>query len=79
MIFTRSFAATTLGLILAGWLVGLHGKAGATEHYARAFGVLTKEQGREAPVFTLKDLAGKVHRLKDYQGKVVLLGFGATW
>lgn len=79
MISARFFKATTLCLILAGWLVGLHGKAGATEHYARAFGVLTTEQGREAPNFTLKDLAGKVHRLKDYRGKVVLLGFGATW
>lgn len=28
---------------------------------------------------TLPDLAGKTHRLADYQGKVVLVNFWATW
>lgn len=35
--------------------------------------------GVSAPDFTLKDLDGKVVRLSDYEGKVVLLNFWATW
>jgi peroxiredoxin len=36
-------------------------------------------KGQPAPQFELKDLAGKSVRLSDYQGKVVLLNFWATW
>ena len=32
-----------------------------------------------APAFTLKDSSGRDVRLADYQGKVVLLNFWATW
>lgn len=32
-----------------------------------------------APEFTLPDLDGKIHRLSDYRGKVVILNFWATW
>jgi peroxiredoxin len=32
-----------------------------------------------APDFSLKDENGKVHRLADYRGKVVVLNFWATW
>lgn len=31
------------------------------------------------PAFELKDLSGRVHRLADYRGKVVLVNFWATW
>jgi thiol-disulfide isomerase/thioredoxin len=34
---------------------------------------------RPAPAFALKDLTGKTVRLADYQRKVVLLDFWATW
>lgn len=42
-----------------------------------AAGVLGQEQ--VAPQFTLKDLNGRTVRLSDYQGKVVLINFWATW
>jgi len=51
----------------------------AREHYLRGLEILTTEQGREAPDFTLADPAGRAHRLRDLRGKVVLLGFGTTW
>ena len=33
------------------------------------------EEGKKAPEFTLKDQDGKVHRLKDYAGRPVILYF----
>ncbi len=35
--------------------------------------------GEVAPAFTLRDIDGKTVNLADYQGKVVLLQFWATW
>ena len=35
--------------------------------------------GQVAPGFELPDLSGKLHRLEDLRGKVVLLNFWATW
>lgn len=32
-----------------------------------------------APGFELKDMDGRLHRLEDYRGKVVLVNFWATW
>lgn len=32
-----------------------------------------------APALELKDVAGRIHRLADYRGKVVLVNFWATW
>ena len=37
------------------------------------------EQPKPAPAFALPDLDGKVTRLEDLRGKVVLLFFWATW
>jgi peroxiredoxin len=35
--------------------------------------------GGAAPALALADLAGRVHRLEDYRGRVVLINFWATW
>jgi peroxiredoxin len=35
--------------------------------------------GGETPALQLPDVDGKVHRLADYRGKVVLINFWATW
>ncbi len=37
------------------------------------------QEGSPAPDFTLKDLSGRDVRLKDLQGKVVIVNFWATW
>lgn len=47
---------------------------------ARRWGPINQSWfGRAAPDFTLTDIAGKEHKLSDYQGKDVLLTFWATW
>lgn len=37
------------------------------------------EGGQTAPDFSLSDLNGRMHRLSDYRGKVVVLNFWAAW
>lgn len=45
---------------------------------AQATNIATME-GQDAPDFTLKDLEGETVSLSDFEGKVVLLNFWATW
>jgi cytochrome c biogenesis protein CcmG/thiol:disulfide interchange protein DsbE len=45
----------------------------------RAASVKPDKERKPAPEFALKDIDGKVVRLSDYKGKVVLLDFWATW
>jgi len=58
-------------LLMAFFLVSCGGNPTTNEAAAR--------MGQPAPEFTLADLEGKTHSLKDYRGKVVLLDFWATW
>jgi hypothetical protein len=79
MAVARGFRTTLLPFMLGAGLLGLPGETGAGEHHARALGIVTAERGRKAPDFSLRDATGTVRRLGDYRGKIVLLGFGATW
>jgi peroxiredoxin len=40
---------------------------------------LKEWSGGAAPALELEDVEGRMHRLSDYRGKVVLLNFWATW
>jgi cytochrome oxidase Cu insertion factor (SCO1/SenC/PrrC family) len=52
--------------------------AAAAPNWA-ALDAQTYESPKPAPVFALPDPDGKVTRLEDLRGKVVLLFFWATW
>lgn len=54
-------------------------KKAPEEHKPAAPFNLDTAVGQSAPTFTLKDENGQVVRPADYQGKVVLLDFWATW
>ncbi len=43
------------------------------------FGVVEFAEGQRAPAFALKDLAGRTVTLEQFQGKLVLVNFWATW
>lgn len=59
----------------------------STEQYARtfeegfesAFGIEKADNGYQASDFHIKDMNGKVYRLSDFRGKIVLINFWATW
>jgi cytochrome c biogenesis protein CcmG, thiol:disulfide interchange protein DsbE len=51
----------------------------AAQAAAPAKGKFVALPGAAAPSLELRDMAGKVHRLSDYRGKVVLVNFWATW
>jgi peroxiredoxin len=46
---------------------------------ASAISLKKDSERKRAPDFELKDSAGRTVRLSDYEGKVVLLDFWATW
>jgi cytochrome c biogenesis protein CcmG/thiol:disulfide interchange protein DsbE len=46
---------------------------------ARRSHLIAEKDRKFAPEFNLKDADGKVVRLSDYRGKVVVLNFWATW
>ncbi len=65
------FAGLVVGLILLYY--------SSNTRPAKAAGLKAEKDRNPAPEFALKDADGKVLRLSDYRGKVVLLDFWATW
>jgi hypothetical protein len=49
------------------------------EDYLGNFGVYRFDIKDDAPGFTLPDLAGRKRALRDFQGKLIMLNFWATW
>ena len=64
--------ATVVGMLL------LAAQAAAAPNWA-ALDAQLYESPKPAPAFALPDPDGKVTRLEDLRGKVVLLFFWATW
>jgi len=66
---SQTFVARTAALVLV---------LGAATFYASA-AVTTPDARKASPTFSLADAQGVPVKLSDYQGKVVLLNFWATW
>lgn len=74
--YTKVMLARTPALLLVLLLAGLTGCVSTTR---AGSSVKPESQRKKAPEFTLKDSNGHTMKLSDYQGKVVLLNFWATW
>jgi peroxiredoxin len=70
---TRRIVLIVIAVLL---LVSLYEVA---NHHAHSAGGRPGTTGSVAPAFSLQDLNGKPLTLADYNGKVVLLNFWATW
>ena len=66
------------GIVAAAGLLGLVACAPERPQPSRA-SVKEDSQRKKAPEFELKDASGKLVHLADFNGKVVLLDFWATW
>lgn len=75
----RSLAVLICVFILAGLSFAGAVRAGDFEEEASAFGMVIPKERKAAPDFTLNDMEGGSHSLRDYKGKVVFLHFWATW
>jgi cytochrome oxidase Cu insertion factor (SCO1/SenC/PrrC family) len=61
-------------MLLAPW-----GPLYAADDPLAAAGILKGKGNMIAPSFELEDLAGKLVKLEDFRGNVVLIDFWATW
>jgi peroxiredoxin len=71
----RASAAIAAAALLGGLLESCSKPQAAIS----AASLKSDDQRHQAPDFALKDADGRVVRLSDYRGKVVLLDFWATW
>ncbi len=66
------------GLVIASVIIGARGLAQAAEDPFDSLAVQRLAQRAPAPDLALPSLEGKTVHLKDFRGKVVLLGFFTT-
>src|SRR5215467_2586154 len=64
--------------LASGLSVGAAALSGCGSRPVRA-AVKPEKERKKAPEFALKDAQGRVAKLADYKGKVLLLNFWATW
>jgi thiol-disulfide isomerase/thioredoxin len=78
---SRLFVPILAGLAIVGAiaLYQLSGSNSMAPDAAQAATAAISLDGKPAPDFALSDITGAVHHLSDYQGKVVMLNFWATW
>lgn len=53
--------------------------SGALFLFLSSKGGLPQQNYGAAPDFKISDLEGKIHTLRDYRGKILLINFWATW
>ena len=72
--------STKLAAVATALLLGFLSEGCSSDsHEVKAASVKPDKDRRAAPDFALKDADGRIVRLSDYRGKVVLLDFWATW
>ncbi len=74
---TRRIALYFFGLSLI-MLAGDFPLWGEEDHLAK-LGVYRLDNKIDAPEFTLPDLKGRKRSLRDFQGRLIMLNFWATW